>query len=138
MSDLAKKIGPVLCAGLALSAVEAMASVGSSWELNNLSRVEKADPTTERGRLEAIGDHVVAGPKASQSMAHSWYRLSERMTLAGEPLLTIYEKEGLGEFIKTQGASGSAGAGACYAACYGNCYGNCYSNCYGNCHNADS
>lgn len=137
MSGFSKKIGPALCAGLALSAVEAMASTDSSWELDNLTQALSVDPSTEAGRLNAIGDHVVAGPKASQSMAHAWYRLSERMTLSGEPLLSIYEKEGLGEFIKTQ-ATGSAGPGACYTACYGNCYGNCYSNCYGNCHGADS
>lgn len=138
MLDMAKKIGPALCAGLALSAVEAMASTEGSWELENLRQAVRADPSSDHGRLGAIGDHVVAGPKASQSMAHAWHRLSERMTLGGVPLLSIYEKEGLGEFIKTGGASGSAGAGACYTACYGNCYGNCYSNCYGNCHGADS
>lgn len=137
MSNLVKKIGPALCAGLALSAVEAMASIESSWSIEGLANAERANVASESGRLEGLGEHVVAGPKASQSMAHSWYRLSERMTLGGESLLAIYEKEGLGEFIKTQ-ASGSAGAGACYAACYGNCYGNCYSNCYGNCHGADS
>ena len=137
MSDIKKKIGPVLCAGLALSAVEAMAATNSTWELENLTQSVQLDPSTEEGRFGAIGDHVIGGPKANQSMAHSWYRLSERMTLAGEPLLAIYEKEGLGEFLKT-GATGSAGAGACYTACYGNCYGNCYSNCYGNCHGADS
>jgi hypothetical protein len=137
MSNLVKKIGPALCAGLALSAVEAMASTDSAWELESLTQATQVDPASDHGRLGAIGDHVVGGPKASQSMAHAWYRLSERMTLGGEPLLAIYEKEGLGEFIKTQ-AAGSAGAGACYTACYGNCYGNCYSNCYGNCHGADS
>jgi hypothetical protein len=137
MGDLSKKIGPVLCAGLALSAVEAMASTDAKWEIEALTQAVGAEPSTEAGRLDAIADHVVAGPKASQSMAHSWYRLSERMTINGESLLSIYEKEGLGEFIKTA-ATGSTGAGACYTACYGNCYGNCYSNCYGNCHGADS
>lgn len=135
--DFAKKIGPALCAGLALSAVESMASTDTSWELENLTQALVADPGSDQGRLSSIGDYVVSGPKASQSMAHSWYRLSERMTIGGEPLLAIYEREGLGAFIKTAG-TGSAGVGACYTACYGNCYGNCYSNCYGNCHGADS
>lgn len=137
MAGFAKKIGPALCAGLALSAVEAMASTDSSWELEALTQATQASPSTPEGRLGAMGDYVVGSQKASQSMAHSWYRLSERMTIKGEALLSIYEREGLGEFIKTQ-ASGSSGAGACYTACYGNCYGNCYSNCYGNCHGADS
>lgn len=135
--DAMKKIGPALCAGLALSAVEAMAATDTSWEIEPLARAGKVDPSTQQGRLSAIGDHVVAGPKASQTMAHSWHRLAQRATVGGVPLLEIYEREGLGEFIKAQ-SSGSVGAGACYTACYGNCYGNCYSNCYGNCHGADS
>ena len=92
MSGITKKIGPVLCAGLALSAVEAMASTNSTWELENLTQAIQLDPSTEEGRLGAIGEHVIGGSKANQSMAHSWYRLSERMTKSGEPLLEIYEK----------------------------------------------
>lgn len=86
MATLAKKIGPILCAGLALSAVEAMASTDSSWELEALTQATQADPSTPAGRLGAIGDYVVGSQKASQSMAHSWYRLLAPLERPPEPL----------------------------------------------------
>lgn len=137
-TSVAKKVfGPVLCAGLALSAVEAMAATDTSWSLRELADAPKADPASQEGRLDAIGENMVASQRVSQSMGHAWYRLAERMEVNDEPLLEIYQKEGLGNFLLAQ-QSGSSGAGSCYAACYGNCYGNCYSNCYSNCHSADS
>lgn len=134
-----KALGPALCAGLALSAIEAMAATQTPWNLRELADAPKADPKTQTGRLDAIGENIVSGQRASQSMGHAWYRLAERMEVDGEPLLTLYQKEGLGDFLLAMDqAGGSSGAGSCYAACYGNCYGNCYSNCYSNCHSADS
>lgn len=136
-SMMKRTLGPALCAGLALSAIEAMAATQTPWSLRELAEAPKSDPTTQTGRLDAIGETIVGGQRASQTMGHAWYRLAERMEVDGEPLLEMYQREGLGEFLLAQ-QTGSSSAGSCYTACYGNCYGNCYSNCYSNCHSADS
>lgn len=134
----AKKLAPALCIGLALSAIDAMAMSVSHWDAKDLATPGATDPYSPEGRISAIGEQAVSSQRASQSMGHAWFALSERMEIDGEPLSALYEKEGLSSDLLLAQATSTDAAGACYTACYGNCYGNCYSNCYSNCHSADS
>lgn len=132
MNEQGKKIakGAALsvCAGLALSAIDAMASTKQTWDVRELAGQDLQGPSAQR--LGAIADHIVAGPRASQSLGHSWFKLAERMSVDGKLLLEFYQDEGLGEFLNSPSSVAGMQQAACYAACYGNCYGNCYSNCF--------
>lgn len=140
------KIAAGICAALALSAIDAMAYSDAKWEINSSVEKEPSKQSVEvpvgsvshsleestasseldaqSKRWEAIGEHIISGPKASQGLGHAWYQLANKMQVDGKSLSEAFVEEGLGEFIKTQAA------GQCYNACYGNCYGNCYSNCF--------
>ncbi len=135
--ETAKRLAPALCIGLALSAIDAMAMSVSHWDAKELRGAELEDPASPEGRLSAIAEQAVESQRASQSMGHAWFALSERMEVDGKPLTALYEEEGISGLMLAQATSTDA-AGACYTACYGNCYGNCYSNCYSACHGADS
>lgn len=138
-SSARPKIAAGICAALAMSAIDAMAYSDAKWEINtiptepikektntieNTEAPENATNIEQKKRWEAIGEHIVSGPKASQGLGHAWYQLANKMQIDGKALSDAFVEEGLGEFIKTQAA------GQCYNACYGNCYGNCYSNCF--------
>lgn len=118
------KVAVGICAALALSAIDAMAYSGAQWDIKQIE-AHQTDGDANLKRWEVIGEHIVAGPKASQGLGHAWYQLAQSFEIDGVALSEAYEMEGLGEFIKAQAAE------TCYAACYGNCYGNCYSNCFG-------
>ncbi len=121
MANNGKKIALLgVCAGLAMSAIDAMKSSETVWDADALGA--QSGKTNEAGRLESIASNVVSGPRASQSLGHAWYKLSEKVMVDG---VVIGHDESMiqgGDFVKAQSG--------CYAACYGNCYGNCYSNCF--------